>query len=70
MSFTQHLNYDEVAPSDSLLVEWRVPGSGEVRLRAEGISPRLHYRMDTVRPSGSESFAWPSDILAEPEFRR
>jgi len=64
VSFTQYFSYDQIYPDDSLLVEWRVPTRGEVRLRAEGISPGLHYRMDAMQAPGSEDFSWPSDILA------
>jgi hypothetical protein len=48
-----------------LQIEWEAPhGTGDIRLRAQGLRRRLYYRMDTVRPSGSSSFAWPSDLLA------
>jgi hypothetical protein len=70
VSFTQYFEYGDLAPGDSLFVDWSAPGSDEVRLRAEGVSPRLHYRMDTVRPSGSESFTWPGDILAARDIDR
>jgi len=48
-----------------LEIEWEAPhGTGDIRLRAQGLRRRLYYRMDTVRPFGSTSFAWPSDLLA------
>ena len=62
VSFIRFFEYGDLAPGDSLLVDWPGPASGEVRLRAEGVSPGLHYRMDAVRPTGSESFTWPVSI--------
>jgi hypothetical protein len=70
VSFTEYFEYGELAPGDSLLVDWPAPWGREVRLRAEGVSPRLHYRMDTVRPSGSQSFTWPADVLAAQDIER
>jgi hypothetical protein len=63
VSLTQYFEYEEIGPGDSLIVEWPAPAGPEVSLRAEGISPGLHYRMDAVRPAGSNSFSWPADIL-------
>ena len=63
VSLTQYFEYGEIGPGDSLIVDWPAPTSPEVSLRAEGISPGLHYRMDAVRPAGSKSFTWPADIL-------
>ena len=48
-----------------LTIEWEAfRGAGVVRLRSQGLRRRLYYRMDTIRSSGSKSFAWPSDLLA------
>lgn len=48
----------------ALQVEWnRVPNNNAVRLRSLGLRRRLYYRMDTVRPPGSISYSWPSDVL-------
>jgi hypothetical protein len=70
VSLTQYFDYEDLGPSDSLLIDWPAPGDPEVRLRAEGISPGLHYRMDAVRPVGSESFTWPADILVARDIDR
>jgi len=46
-------------------IEWQgMRGAGSVRLRAQGLRRRLYYRMDTLRPSGSKSFAWQPDLLS------
>lgn len=70
VSLTQYFEFEDLGPSDSLLVDWPAPGGPEVSLRAEGISPGLHYRMDAMRPVGSESFAWPADILVARDIGR
>lgn len=44
--------------------------SGEVRLRAQSLQPRVYYRMDTVRPSGEAAYAWPKDTLGALEIPR
>src|SRR5687768_9332763 len=45
-SFTEHFeNFDNTG--NTLLIEWDKPPAGdEIHLRAQGIRPRLYYRMD------------------------
>jgi hypothetical protein len=56
-------SYDLTSRAD-LIVEWTAPGDSTIRLRAEGTRRGLYYRMDAVRPAGSRSYRWPSDLLA------
>jgi hypothetical protein len=53
-----------------LLVEWAAPESGEVHIRAHSLRHRLYYRMDTVRPPGSKSYTWPTNLLSTFNLRR
>ena len=61
---------------EALNVEWTVPPAGgnapesarreavaSTRLRAQGLRPRLYYRMDAERPAGAAAFTWPTDLL-------
>jgi hypothetical protein len=52
------------APGERLRLEWTAEGQPAVRLRAVALRRRLYYRMDAVRPAGSSTFEWPTDILA------
>jgi hypothetical protein len=62
-------DYDLHANKD-LVLQWNAPGNEEVRLRAFGLRRRLYYRMDTIRPTPSQSFGWPISLLAALEIPR
>ena len=47
-----------------LTLEWPGPTPGPVQVRAVALREDLLYQMDTVRPAGASSYAWPSDVLA------
>jgi hypothetical protein len=65
-SWTEVFDDFDVARTPNLTVVWDVPdGAGQVRLRAQGLRRRLYYRMDALRPAGSSSFDWPTDLLTE-----
>jgi hypothetical protein len=53
-----------------LLVRWAAPDWTAVRLRGHGIRQGLFYRMDTLRPAGSERYEWSSELLAVREIGR
>jgi hypothetical protein len=63
LSFTEVFEDFDAAGGRNLRVEWEAPGEEPVRLRAQGVGKR-HYRMDTVRPAGTTSFLWPTDVLS------
>lgn len=64
-SWTESFPDYDLHSKQPLMIEWQgLRGTGDVRLRAQGLRRRLYYRMDTLRPSGSKSFAWPSDLLS------
>jgi hypothetical protein len=62
VSFTESMEGFEPGYGVNLLVSWTSPVREPVRLRAYGLTRRLYYRMDTVRPAGSNAYLWPSDI--------
>jgi len=62
-SFTESFEDYNLKSGEDLIVEWSVPKDQKVHLRAQGLKPRLYYRMDTVRNPGSTSYHWPIDIL-------
>jgi hypothetical protein len=64
-SFMESSGGFDFKPDKALPIEWnRTPCNNAIRLRAIGLKRRLYYRMDTVRPPGSISYSWPSDVLA------
>jgi hypothetical protein len=64
VSFTASFEDYDLSDSKDIQIEWSASDGSDVRLRAQGIAPRLYYRMDTVRLPGSSSFSWPSQLLA------
>ena len=63
-SWTESFQDYDLTSKRPLIIEWQsLRGGGNVRLRAQSLRHRLYYRMDALRPSGSRSFAWPSDLL-------
>ena len=69
-SFTEHFeNFDKAG--NTLLIEWdKPPASNDIHLRAQGIRPRLYYRMDAYRPGANTFFAWPSGVLSSLNIRK
>jgi len=49
----------------TLPLRWSpAPGDGNLRLRAQGLARRNHYRMDSTRSMRSGVYEWPMDLLA------
>src|SRR5687768_16977113 len=69
-SFTQQFeNYDN--SGNTILIEWdKPPTNKEIILRAQGIKPRLYYRMDASRSGTTTFFAWPSGVLSSLNIKR
>src|SRR5688500_1860053 len=69
-SFTQQFeNYDN--SGNTILIEWdKPPANKEIILRAQGIKPRLYYRMDASRSGTTTFFAWPSGVLGSLNIKR
>jgi hypothetical protein len=69
-SLTESFENFDSNSDETLIVEWTALGNERVNLRAQGIRPRLYYRMDSVREPGSRSFKWPTSILKALEISR
>ena len=69
-SFTEH--FEDFAPTSgkNLNIQWAALGDAVLRLRAQGLSHMLHYRMDSMRPPGNTSYIWPSNLLAVLRIRK
>jgi hypothetical protein len=64
-SFTRWIGDFDPGRGGTLPIEWATaPGDGSLRLRAQGLARRSHYRMDTVRAIAGGRWAWPLDVLA------
>ena len=69
-SFTEYFE-DYNNSSNTLLIEWdKPPVNGEIHLRAQGIKPRLYYRMDAYKPGTTNFFAWSSGVLNSLNLKR
>jgi hypothetical protein len=64
VSFTESFAEYDLTSGKDLLIEWTPRGENQIRLRTYSLRRKLYYRMDTVRPPGSSSYAWPSGMLA------
>ncbi len=64
VSLTESVEDFDPATNKDLLLQWTAPGNAGPRLRAYGLRHRLYYRMDSLRPAGSTSYAWPPNLLA------
>jgi hypothetical protein len=69
-SLTESFEEYELMSGTDLTVEWTAPGDSAVRLRAQGVEQDLYYRMDAIRPTGSRSYHWPTDVLAAQHIAR
>lgn len=69
-SLTESVEDFNPAASQNLMVEWMAPGNAEIHLRAYALRHRLYYRMDTMRPAGSASYAWPPNLLSIFKLKR
>ena len=58
------------ASGKNLIMVWSAPAGADVRLRARALRRRLYYRMDAIRPAGSTSYHWPTNLLDTFNLRR
>jgi len=65
VSLNANFETQDLGRIDPLIITWKpFPGENEpIRLRAIGLRRRLYYRMDTIRPPGSEKYEWPTDVI-------
>ena len=64
VSFTSAFDDFDLGTSKPLVVQWAAPGTGELRLRARSLQPKIYYRMDSRQPAEAETFRWPLEVLA------
>lgn len=69
-SLTNSFDDFDFTTDEELQIKWGLADSHRVYLRAQGLKRRLHYRMDTVRPSGTTAYKWPTNVLAALHLRR
>jgi hypothetical protein len=69
-SFTAAFDDYDPASGRDLVLRWAAFGDGGVRLRAYSLRPKQYYRMDTKRPPGATTYAWPSNLLSRYDLRR
>ncbi len=62
-SFSMHLDRLDPKGTHAVRLDWSSPTHNPVRLRAVSLRPRFFYRMDALRPSGTTSWMWPTDLL-------
>ena len=69
-SFTEQFeNFDNAG--NTVLIEWdHPPANKEIQLRAQGIKPRLYYRMDASSSGSNSFFAWPAGVLTSLNIKR
>jgi hypothetical protein len=65
VAFTEPVGSFRLAPAERLYVQWAA-GSGKspVHVRAVSLKKGVYYRMDAVRPEGTDRLEWPADVLA------
>ena len=63
-SLTSFFEDYDLSSGEDLMVKWVAPDDAGIWLRAQGLKRRLYYRMDTMRPPGSTSYTWSTNILA------
>ena len=64
VSWTESFEKYDLAAKRPLLIQWEIGGASDaVRLRSASLRRRMYYQMDAVRPTGSKSYTWPTDLL-------
>ncbi|TVM02784.1 MAG: hypothetical protein CV087_08605 [Candidatus Brocadia sp. WS118] len=70
ISFTKYFEDYDLESSEDLRIEWEAPEKTIIKLRAQGIKPRLYYRMDTQLPPDSDQYIWPTNILSAMDIHK
>jgi hypothetical protein len=63
-SLTEWFEDFDPAASEDLRVEWTASGDADIHLRVHTLKHRLYYRMDSLRPAGSNSYLWQPSLLS------
>jgi hypothetical protein len=70
VAFTAAVPSFTLKAEDQLHLNWpHVPGKSATRLRAVSLNKQVYYRMDAVRPPGTDKFEWPTDVVAKLNLR-
>jgi hypothetical protein len=70
VAFTAALPAFTLKAEDRLHLNWpQVPGNLPTRLRAVSLNKQVYYRMDAVRPAGTDRFNWPADVVIKLNLR-
>jgi hypothetical protein len=71
VSFTKYFEDYDIESANDLRIEWEAPATGSIiKLRAQGIRPKLYYRMDTHLSADSTMYTWPTNILSAMNIRK
>lgn len=70
VSFTKHFADYDLKSAEDLRIEWETPAKTMIKLRAQGIKPRLYYRMDTQLPPDSNKYIWSTNILSAMDIHK
>jgi hypothetical protein len=70
VSLTEYVEDFNPTSNRPLLVEWTAPKNAGIHLQAHALRHRLYYQMDTIRPEGSSSYTWPSNLLSTFNLKR
>jgi hypothetical protein len=69
VSFTAWFeDFDPATPA--LVLAWTSPQPAIIHVRADALTRRVYYRMDTVQAAGTDSYRWPTSMLTTLHLRQ
>jgi hypothetical protein len=70
VSFTESFEDFDPSSTKNIEIEWARFGSESIRLRAHGLTYKLHYRMDAIRSPEETTYVWSSNLLGALGIRK
>jgi hypothetical protein len=64
VSFTAHSESFDPQSAKAVPLIWSAATPAAVHVRVVSLRDRVFYRMDTLRPPGTDTYLWPTDMLA------
>ena len=65
VAFTEPVGVFRPGPQERFFLHWAAaPAARSVHVRAVSVKKGVYYRMDVVRPGGSDRLEWPADVVA------